>query len=98
MIRVIIERTLKEGCEKSYLHAIRKLKQQACHKQGYISGEVLGHIEDPLRCLVLSNWQDIDSWKVWENSEERKAQMEIINEMLSEEEKVSVYQPATLKS
>jgi len=97
MIRILIERTLLENKESEYHHLIRQLKQKASHVRGYVSGEILVDPDDSLKCLVISNWENIESWNVWVNSDERKATGKTIRKMLTEDEKVSIYQSDVIK-
>jgi heme-degrading monooxygenase HmoA len=97
MIRILIERTLLENKEVEYHHLIRQLKQKASHVAGYISGEILVAPDNSLRCLVISNWENIESWENWANSDERKHTEKMIRKMLSGNEKVSIYQSDIIK-
>ncbi len=94
MIRVLIERYLADGKVSEYYQAIRQLKQKAGQMDGYLSGEMLIDPEDSRRCLVLSNWQDIESWKHWANSDKRNTAKDKIRKMLIEDEKISIYETA----
>jgi len=96
MIRVIIERSLIPGSESAYYRATRQLKQKASHMPGYISGEILVDPENPLRCLILSTWQDLEYWEAWAKSEARKIAKDIIRLTLTTDEIVSVYQAAPM--
>ena len=97
MIRILIQRTLLENKEVEYHHLIRKLKQKASHVSGYVSGEILVDPEDSLRCMVISNWENIESWKAWANSDERKSTEKMIRKMLARDEKISIYQSDIIK-
>jgi len=94
MIRVLIERYLADGKVSEYYQAIRQLKQKAGQMDGYLSGEMLIDPEDSRRCLVVSNWQDLESWKLWANSDKRNISKDKIRKMLIEDEKISIYEPA----
>ncbi len=94
MIRVLIERYLADGKVSEYYLAIRLLKQKAGQMDGFLSGEMLVDIEDSRRCLVISNWQDLDSWKKWANSEKRNIAKDKMRQMLIEDEKITIYETA----
>ncbi len=94
MIRVLIERYLADGKVSEYYQAIRQLKQKAGQMDGFLSGEMLVDIEDSRRCLVVSNWQDLDSWKQWANSERRNVAKDKMRQMLIEDEKITIYETA----
>ncbi len=95
MIRVLIERCLAEGQISDYYQAIRQLKQKASHMEGYISGEMLVDPEDSKRCLIISNWENLDSWKAWAKSEKRNTSKNKIRKMLVDDERISVYETAS---
>ncbi len=97
MIRVLIERCLSEGKISNYYQAIRLLKQKASHMEGYISGEMLVDPEDSRRCLIISNWDDLESWKVWAKSDKRNIAKDKIRKMLVTDEKISIYEAPSNK-
>ena len=59
MVRVIIQRRLKEGKKGDILPPLRALRTAAMSYPGYIHGESLGSAEDPSVISVLSNWQSL---------------------------------------
>jgi len=92
MIRVIIERHLKEDKKGGLIHLLRELRTSAIHQPGYISGETLASIEDASIVSVLSTWQSLNDWKNWQESETRAKLEKQIEPLLTERPKVSVYQ------
>jgi len=92
MIRVLIERCLADGKISDYYQAIRQLKQKASHMDGYLSGEMLVDPEDSRRCMILSNWESLESWKAWAKSDKRNIAKDKIRKMLVTEERVSIYE------
>ena len=42
-------------------------------QSGYISSETLRSIDDPDQIVVVSMWDDLESWEAWRNSDVRKA-------------------------
>lgn len=58
---------------------------------GYISGETLHSVDDPTLWLVISTWLDLDMWKAWEASKERRQAMKKMEPLLIVPEKVSVF-------
>ena len=98
MIRILIQRTLLKDRESDYHQVIRQIKQKASHVLGYLSGEILVDPENSLKCLVMSNWDSIESWQKWADSKERKAGQAMIREMLEKEEKISIYKLDVFKS
>jgi heme-degrading monooxygenase HmoA len=91
MIKVVIERHVKDGCQTAYKETISQAKKAASHTDGYISGEILVDSADNHHILVLSTWESQDSWSSWANSEERNKVLEAISPLLVSEEAVSIY-------
>jgi len=91
MVRVVIQRHLKENKKGDLLPLLRALRTAAMSYSGYIHGESLVSTEDPSIISVLSTWQSMEEWKKWENSEQRVKLYEQIKSLLVEKPKVSVY-------
>jgi antibiotic biosynthesis monooxygenase (ABM) superfamily enzyme len=91
MVRVVIQRHLKENKKGDLLPLLRALRTAAMSYSGYIHGESLVSTEDPSIISVLSTWQSMEEWKKWENSEQRVKLYEQIESLLVEKPKVSVY-------
>ena len=92
MVRIVIERHLKEGKKGDLLPLLRELRAVAMHQPGYVTGETLGSTRDPSIISVLTTWQSLEDWKVWETSETRVKIYEKIESLLVEKPKVSIYQ------
>ena len=92
MVRVIIQRHLKEGKKGDLLPLLRALRTAAMNYSGYIHGESLAGADDPSIISVLSTWSSLEDWKAWEKSEQRVKLYEKIAPLLVEKSKVSVYQ------
>ena len=56
-----------------FLGLLKKLRSSAMDHDGYISGETLISIDDPQKVIVVSTWQNIESWNRWKESEGRKS-------------------------
>ncbi len=91
MIRVVIQRKLKEGKKGDLLPLLRALRTAAMSHSGYIHGESLVGTEDPSVISVLSTWQSLEEWKAWEKSPQRVNLYEQIEPLLVEKPGVSVY-------
>ena len=92
MVRVVIQRKLKEGKKGDLLPLLRALRTAAMSYSGYIHGESLVGTEDPSVISVLSTWQSLEEWKAWEKSAQRVRLYEQIEPLLVEKPRVSVYQ------
>ena len=92
MVRVVIQRHLKEGKKADLMPLLRELRVAAMSQPGYITGETLASTGDPSVISVLSTWQSSEDWKAWEKSEPRIKLYKKIEPLLAEKPKISVYQ------
>ena len=92
MIRVTIERRLKEGKMGDLIPILRELRASAIHKPGFIGGETLVDTEDSSKVIVTCNWHSLDQWREWNTSEPRTKLYQKVAPLLSQEPKVTVYQ------
>jgi heme-degrading monooxygenase HmoA len=92
MLRVVIQRHLKEGKKGDLLPLLRELRTAAMNYPGYITGETLASTGDPSVISVLSTWRSPEDWKAWEKSEQRVKLYEKIEPLLVEKPKVNIYQ------
>ena len=92
MVRVVIQRHLKEGKRGDLLPLLRKLRAAAMRYPGYITGETLASTGDPSVISVLSTWRSLEDWEKWEKSEQRIKLYSKVEPLLVEKPKVSIYQ------
>ena len=91
MVRIVIERHLKEGKKGALMPLLRELRAAAMHQPGYVTGETLASAEDPSTISVLSTWRSLEDWKAWEKSDQRIKLYKQIEQLLVEKPKVSIY-------
>ncbi len=72
LVHVYIKRHIKEGKEKEFFPLLRKLRSQAMHQKGYISGQTLINTDNPEVILVVSSWQTMEDWQQWKDNPTRK--------------------------
>ncbi len=72
-VRVFIKRYVKKGKTEAALELLKEVRSQALKQPGYISGETLVNHYDPCNIIVVSTWQSIDDWIRWQESDERSA-------------------------
>jgi heme-degrading monooxygenase HmoA len=94
MIRVLIERRLKEGVEENLQRVMRELRREAIHCPGYVSGETLRHVSDPSRYVIISTWRSRVDWETWMKSETRQKIEKQIGPFLIGTEAITVLEPA----
>ena len=90
MIKVIVERHIKEG--ENLSPPLRELRAVAMDEPGYITGQTLVSTEDSSIIVVISTWSSLEDWKAWETSEKRARLYQQVEPLLVEKPKVSTYQ------
>ena len=95
MIRVILERRVKEGKYDEFNERLRELRMAAVRQSGYVSGEVLASVDDASRVLVISTWRNLNDWRKWAASEERTRLAGRIDDALTEKTEAKAYQIMT---
>ena len=91
MVRVIIERHCQPGKQAEMESLLVELRTKAMRQRGYISGETLQSVDDPLLWLVISTWTNADLWRMWETMPERRETLSKIEPLLAAPEKVSIF-------
>jgi heme-degrading monooxygenase HmoA len=91
-VRIIIERSIKEGKEMDLAKLLLELRSRAVKQKGYITGETLRDYEDPSTHIVISTWESAEDWKSWSNKGERMEVQSKIEELLSEPSKTKMYE------
>lgn len=72
MVRVLIERTIREGAGGEYEHVQRELRFEALREHGYLTGETWRDLDDPHHYVVISTWRSRGEWDGWAGSDARR--------------------------
>ena len=80
-VKVFIKRYVKEGKTEAAVEMLKEVRSQALKQPGYISGETLINHYDPCHITVVSTWQGIDDWIRWQDSEERSAREDQLEDL-----------------
>ena len=96
MIRVIIERHIKEGCFHDYLDAIRRARKQATAVEGFIAGELLQEKSNRNKAVIISSWENIEAWELWMASDERSKVLTEMRQLLESDERITVLESSQL--
>ncbi|MGX5175462.1 antibiotic biosynthesis monooxygenase family protein [Aliikangiella sp. IMCC44653] len=96
MIRVIIERQIKDGCFQDYLDMIRRARKEATAIDGFIAGELLQEKSNKSHAYIISSWENYSAWEAWVNSEERSKVLADMRPMLAADERVIVLESSQL--
>ena len=96
MIRVIIERHIKDGSFHDYLDLIRRARKQASSNDGFIAGELLQEKSNHNHAVIISSWENFESWDEWQASNERLDVLQQMRPLLEQDEKVTVLEGSQL--
>ena len=93
-ISVIIRRTVADEKKASKLAPlIVQLRSLAIIQPGYITGQTFLCLDSPGEYLVISTWNNLEDWKKWLNSKDRRALQVQIDELLGETTEYRIYEP-----
>ena len=92
MLRIVIERHVKEDKQGELITLLKELRVAAVHQPGYVTGETLVSTEDASIISTLSTWQSLEDWKAWEKSGARNRLNQQIESLLREKPKISIYE------
>ncbi|MBT8371532.1 MAG: antibiotic biosynthesis monooxygenase [Deltaproteobacteria bacterium] len=70
--KIIIKRKFVAGKRKEIIALLRELRSGALNRPGYVSGETLTSAADPHTMVVISTWQDMESWYKWKENSTRE--------------------------
>lgn len=76
MIRVLIDRRIREGAAGDYEHTQRELRFEALREHGYLTGETWRDVDDPHHYVVISTWRSRHDWDGWAVSDARRRVLE----------------------
>ena len=91
MIKVFQERRVKKENYARLIAYLTDLRAAALRQPGYLTGETLVKGNDLIDVLAISTWVSEDYWKAWTTSEQRIELNDMINRLISEEAKISIY-------
>ncbi|WP_300273135.1 antibiotic biosynthesis monooxygenase family protein [Halomonas sp.] len=95
MIKIIIERRIMPGLEEEYEQAAREAMRKSLGARGFVGGESLVELGHSDRRLMITKWRDLRAWKEWYTSETRARVMQQLMPLLTEEERIRIYEPTS---
>ena len=90
-IKILIKRNFKENTARQAFGFLNDFRHDAMSRPGYISGETWVNHYDPCSITVVSTWQTVEDWIRWEESDERAANEEKLENLLAKRTKFEVY-------
>jgi heme-degrading monooxygenase HmoA len=94
IVKVMIKREVKKGKEKKFFEALKEFRVNAMDQPGYITGETLICADMPSKVMVISQWESIEDWQAWKNSDKNK---ELSDTLASFQKNKTVYEPYVYK-
>ena len=89
MIRVAAEYKLKAGADIQPIFL--KLRSFAMTFPGFLGAENLVSQQDSSIVALVSTWEKVEDWKVWEKSQARQEVLQQAKALLLEEPRVTIY-------
>lgn len=91
--KILIKRKFLKGKKTEIISLLKELRSGAMQQPGYISGETLTSTDRPQTLMVISSWQDMESWHHWKENSIRST----LEKMLETcQESATEYQEFTL--
>ena len=72
-VTVMIVWNLKQEKAQECYKVIFDLRAGVMRQPGYLSSETLQDPDNPMKVIVLSKWENVDSWREWLASPERRS-------------------------
>ncbi len=95
MVRVIVDRHIKEGKELELANLLIELRIRAMRWPGYITGETLRELDDPYHWVTISTWDDAGAWTSWVASPQRRELAAKIDPLLTTPPKMTIFSPVS---
>ena len=90
-VKIMIKRKVSKQKKNDFLQLINKLRTEVIKQPGYISGEILNHLDDPEQYLVISTWKSAEEWQAWKASKDRVELQAKVDGLLEEKTQYDVY-------
>ena len=92
MVRILIERRVRDGAASAYERAQRELRFEALREHGYLTGETWRDLDDPHHYVVVSTWRSRREWDGWATSEARQRVLERLAPLVLSE-RITFFEP-----
>jgi heme-degrading monooxygenase HmoA len=90
-IKILIKRQFKKDSTLQAFDLLRNFRQDAMSRSGYISGETWINHYDSCQITVVSTWQTVEDWIEWEESDERVAHEDKLQDILKTPAQFEIY-------
>jgi heme-degrading monooxygenase HmoA len=72
-VKILIKRKIKNGNMRAASRLLINNRSEVMKQPGYISSETMRSLDDSNQIVVVSMWQNRESWEKWKKSEIRMA-------------------------
>ncbi|MCK5882670.1 MAG: antibiotic biosynthesis monooxygenase [Bacteriovoracaceae bacterium] len=90
-VKIIMHRKVTPESQQKLMPFLIQLRGLAEKQAGYVKGETLINKDDPSKTMVISTWENIESWEAWLNSHERQTVQQEVENILEEPTYYQVY-------
>ncbi len=94
-VHVVIKRKLKINDPEKLTPLLSELSERAQLQKGYISTDILQHVDNPGEYLVVSRWETEENWKAWLQSKERRDIQGRVDSLIGERTFYEIFKPAS---
>ena len=93
-VSVIITRIIKDSSVLEKLSSlIVQLRSRATVQPGFLNGQTFSCLDCEGEYLVISNWNTLEDWNRWMNSEERLTVQNKVDALLGQKTVYRYYEP-----
>jgi len=93
-VSIIIKRIVKnEEMALQLAPFIVQLRSRAATQSGFLTSQTFSCLDCEGEYLVISNWNTLEDWNRWMNSEERMTIQKDVDELLGEKTIYRFYEP-----
>jgi heme-degrading monooxygenase HmoA len=94
-VYVLIKRKLKINDPEKLTPLLSELSERAQLQKGYISTDILQHVDNPGEYLVVSRWETEENWKAWLQSKERRDIQGRVDSLIGERTFYEIFKPVS---
>jgi len=89
MIKVVVGFRIKVGTDIQ--PTLLKLRSYAMTFPGFVSAESLINVQDNTNIVTVSTWENVENWKMWENTKIRKQVLKEAENLLRDQPRITMY-------
>ena len=92
-VLIIIKRVFRMDQTKQLVPLLKELRAKAEKQPGFISRTTYSKLNDPGELVVIMEWETVDAWLKWMDSEVAKELQWQIDSIIGEKTFFDVYKP-----